>query len=89
MKIMIYRLGADVLLTAIAIVGIVMSVPITAIITDYKRKTIKIRAEVIRDEIELERLRQQNFMIETEKMKFELEKLKLEYTPEKNDNLKI
>lgn len=77
------------MLTAIAIVGIVISVPITAIITDYKRKTIKIRAEVVRDEIELERLRQQNFMIETEKMKIELDKLKLEYTPEKNNTLKI
>ena len=64
----------------IIIVGIVMSIPITAIITDHKRRIVKIKAEMIRDEIELEKLKQQNFIIETEKMKLELEKMKLDYT---------
>ncbi|MBE1554295.1 hypothetical protein [Sporosarcina limicola] len=77
------------MLYVLGIVACVMCVPITAIITDYKRKTIKIRADMIRDEIELEKMKQQNFMIETEKMKIELEKMKLDYTPNVNNLLKL
>ncbi|MCZ2257887.1 hypothetical protein [Sporosarcina sp. G11-34] len=74
---------------AIAIVGLVMAVPITAIITDHKRRMAKIRGESIREEIELEKLKQQNFIIETEKMKLELEKMKLDYTPAQSDIMKV
>lgn len=74
---------------AIWIVAIVMCVPIVAIITEHKQKTVKIKAEMIRDEIELEKLKQQNFIIETEKMKIELEKMRLDYTPKENDIMKI
>ena len=77
------------MLTAVLIVGIVMSVPITAIITDHNRRIVKIKAEIVRDEIELEKLKQQNFIVETEKMKLELEKMKLDYTTGQNDLLKI
>ncbi len=77
------------MLTAVLIVGIVMSIPITAIITDHKRRIVKIKAEYVRDEIELEKLKQQNFIVETEKMKLELEKMKLDYTSGQNDLLKI
>lgn len=77
------------MLTAVLIVGIVMSVPITAIITDHNRRIAKIKAEYVRDEIELEKLKQQNFIMETEKMKLELEKMKLDYTTGQNDLLKI
>lgn len=76
------------MLTAVLIVGIVMSIPITAIITDHKRRIVKIKAEYVRDEIELEKLKQQNFIVETEKMKLELEKMKLDYTSGQNDLLK-
>ncbi len=76
-------------LTGIIIVGIVMCVPITAIITDYKRKTLRFKAEMMREEIELEKLKQQNFIIETEKMKLELEQMKLDYSAGKNDLLKL
>ncbi len=77
------------MLTAVLIVGIVMAVPITAIITDHNRRVVKLKAEFIRDEIELERLKQQNFIVETEKMKLELEKMKLDYTTGQNHILKI
>lgn len=77
------------MITSIVIVGLVMSVPITAIVTEHKRRIFKIKAEIVRDEIELERLKQQNFIIETEKMKLELEKMKLDYSPGKNDIIKI
>ena len=75
--------------TAVLIVAIVMSVPITAIITDHNRRVVKIKGEFMRDEIELEKLKQQNFIMETEKMKIELEQMKLDYTSGKNEIMKI
>lgn len=66
-----------------------MCVPIVAIITEHKEKTSRIKAEIIRDEIELEKLKQQNFIVETEKMKLELEKMRLDYTPQQNEITKI
>ncbi|WP_269052114.1 hypothetical protein [Sporosarcina sp. G11-34] len=77
------------MLLAFGIVAVVMVVPIIAILTEHKQKTAKISAELIREEIELEKLKQQNFIIETEKMKLELEKMRLEYTPNQNDITKI
>ncbi|MER2089306.1 hypothetical protein [Sporosarcina sp. JAI121] len=73
----------------IIIVGIVMCVPIIAIITDHQRRIVKIKGEFVREEIELEKLKQQNYIIETEKMKIELEQMKLDYTSGKNDIVKI
>ena len=70
------------MLEVIFIVMIVMTIPLTAIITDHRRRMIKYQADRLQDEIELEKLKQQNFIIETEKMKLELEKLKLDYTAE-------
>ncbi|BAQ11854.1 hypothetical protein OXB_3385 [Bacillus sp. OxB-1] len=77
------------MLFVLGIVAVVMTVPITAIITDYKRKTLKMRADLVREEIELEQLKQQNFIIETEKMKIELEQMKLDYTQKNSDIVKI
>jgi hypothetical protein len=65
---------------AILIVLIVMTVPLSAIITDHRRRMARYDADRLQDEIELEKLKQQNFIAETEKMKLELEKLKLDYT---------
>ena len=81
--------GAVELLYVLGIVACVMCVPITAIITEQKRKSLKIKAEMIRDEIELEKLKQQNFIAETEKMKLELKKMSLNFPPDKFDNMKI
>jgi hypothetical protein len=77
------------MLEGIIIVGLVMSVPIIAIITDHQRRIVKIKGEFMRDEIELEKLKQQNFIMETEKMKIELEQMKLDYTDGKNEIVKI
>lgn len=71
------------------IVAVVMCVPIVAIIAEHRQKTMKFKAEMVREEIELEKLKQQNFIIETEKMKLELEQMKLDYTSGKNDIMKI
>jgi len=77
------------MLEGVIIVGLVMSVPIIAIITDHQRRIVKIKGEFMRDEIELEKLKQQNFIMETEKMKIELEQMKLDYTSGKSEIMKI
>lgn len=77
------------MLGAIIIVAIVMTVPITAIVTDHNRRVVKLKAEFIRDEIELEKLKQQNFIVETEKMKLELERMKLDYSAEQKHILEL
>ncbi|WP_172954360.1 hypothetical protein [Solibacillus sp. R5-41] len=77
------------MLTAIIIVGIVMTVPITAIVTDHQRRLAKIKADMMRDEIELEKIRQKNFIIETEKMKIELDKMRLDYSSENHDLVRM
>lgn len=77
------------MIVALGVVALVMSVPITAIITDHKRRIAKINAESVREQIELEKLKQQNFIIETEKMKLELEKMRLDYSSGKNEIMNI
>lgn len=74
------------LLESIIIVGIVFSLPITAIVTTHLRKSARIKYEVLQQEIELEKIKQQNYLLETEKMKVELAQMKLE-TSSNLDNL--
>ncbi|MGG3798033.1 hypothetical protein [Metabacillus fastidiosus] len=56
----------------------IFSIPIIAILTDASRRKAKLQLQIVEKEIELEKLKNENFLIETEKMKVELEKLKLE-----------
>ncbi|MCM3764078.1 hypothetical protein [Neobacillus niacini] len=69
------------------LIGLVaVCIPIVAIIGGLSIQKTKLRAKMVKDQLELERLKHDNFLIETEKMKLELEKLQIENT--KND-LKI
>lgn len=61
----------------VGIIAVSIIVPITKLVTDHIEKMAKIKGELVSNQIELEKLKQQNFVIETEKMKIELEKLKL------------
>jgi hypothetical protein len=56
----------------------VFSIPIIAIVTSHFQKQAKLKHKMIIDEMELEKLKHQNYLIETEKMKLELEKMKIE-----------
>ncbi|SEN97708.1 hypothetical protein SAMN05192533_1352 [Mesobacillus persicus] len=62
---------------AIAVV-MVFSIPIVAILTNHFQKQTKMKRDMIKDEMELEKLKHQNFLIETEKMRLELERMKVE-----------
>lgn len=64
------------------IISIVMvfSIPIIAIVTSHMRKQATIKQKLIQDEIELEKLKQSNYLLETEKLRLELEKMqKIDY----------
>ncbi|TDL30409.1 hypothetical protein E2R51_18545 [Jeotgalibacillus sp. S-D1] len=56
------------------IIAIVMvfSIPIIAIITVHLQKQSQYKQSIIKDELELERLKQENFLLETEKLRVEL-----------------
>lgn len=64
----------------IELVAIVMvfSIPLTAIITTHTRKQTKLKQSMLADQLELEKLKQENFVIETEKLRLELEQMRLE-----------
>ncbi|MGE6487070.1 hypothetical protein [Paenisporosarcina sp. NPDC076898] len=68
----------DNLIGLIAVV-MVFSIPLTAIILGHLRGNQKLRAKMLKDELELEKLRGQNFIAETEKMRIELEKMTLDF----------
>lgn len=60
-----------------AIIMIFM-IPIIAIVTEHSKQKAKIHLETVKEEVRLEELKNQNFLLETEKMKLELEKMSLD-----------
>jgi len=64
----------------VGLVAVVMvfGIPIVAILTGFATKQTKIKAQMLKDQLELERLKQENYLIETEKMRLEIEKMKIE-----------
>ncbi|MBS4212545.1 MULTISPECIES: hypothetical protein [Neobacillus] len=56
----------------------VFTIPIVAIVGGLSVQKTKLRAKMVKDELELEKLKHQNYLIETEKMRLELEKIQLE-----------
>lgn len=74
----------------IALVGTVMvfSIPLAAIITNHFRKQTKLKGQFIQDQLQLEKLKNENYLLETEKLRLELEKMKhLEYTGEDKNKI--
>lgn len=59
----------------IGLVAVVMvfSIPLTAIWTTHLRKSQKVKLIIVKDEIELEKLKYNNFLLETEKMRIDLQ----------------
>ncbi|WP_277584734.1 hypothetical protein [Psychrobacillus antarcticus] len=59
----------------IGLVAVVMvfSIPLTAIWTTHLRKSQKVKLIIVKDEIELEKIRYNNFLLETEKMRIDLQ----------------
>ncbi|WP_243291768.1 hypothetical protein [Bacillus sp. FJAT-47783] len=59
----------------VGLVAVVMifSIPIIAIVTDHFQTQAKLKQKMIKEELELEKLKHENYMLETEKMRLELE----------------
>jgi hypothetical protein len=74
-------------MTGTITVVMVFSIPIIAIVASHFQKQSKLKRDMIKDELELERLKQQNFLLETEKMKLELEQMKIGSNTEDNKPL--
>jgi len=64
----------------IYLVAVVMifSIPLAAIITSHLETQTKLKHKMIESEVELERLKHENYVIETQKLRLELEQMKLE-----------
>jgi hypothetical protein len=65
----------------------VFSIPIVAIVSSHFQKVAQIKHSMIKDEIQLERLKHENFLLETEKMKIELNQMQLNSPMEKTNIL--
>lgn len=73
--------------TGLVAVVMVFSIPLVAIITSHFQTQTKLKNKMIESEIELEKLKHENFVIETQKMRLQLEQLKLEDAKRGNDLL--
>ncbi|MEL3957429.1 hypothetical protein NSQ96_09145 [Caldifermentibacillus hisashii] len=72
------------------IIAIIMvfSIPIIAIVTSHIRKQSAIKQKLVKEEIELEKLKQENYLLETEKLRLELEKMqKIDFKDDKTNSL--
>ena len=60
----------------IGTMGLITSIPLTAIIAAHRRGQAKLQVQMLEKEIELEKLRLETFKVETDKMKLDLEQSK-------------
>ena len=65
-------------MTGTIAVIMIFSIPIIAIVTDHFQKQTKLKQKMIQSELELEKLKHENFVIETQKMRLELEQMKVD-----------
>lgn len=74
-------------MTGMIAVIMVFSIPLAGIITAHFQAQTKLKNKMIESQLELERLKHENFVIETQKMRLELEQLKLEDAKRDNNLL--
>ncbi len=65
-------------MTGVIAVIMVFSIPIIAILTTHFQKQSTIKQKMIQDQLELEKLKHENYLIETQKMRLELEQMKIQ-----------
>ncbi|MEC0347258.1 hypothetical protein [Peribacillus frigoritolerans] len=59
-------------------VVMIFSIPIISILTSHFEKQSKNKHKMLQVELELEKLKHENFLMETEKMRLELDQMKIE-----------
>ncbi|MCL6573622.1 MAG: hypothetical protein K6T88_18395 [Bacillus sp. (in: Bacteria)] len=65
-------------MTGVISVIMVFSIPIIAILTSHFQKQSKIKQLMLKDELELEKLKHENYLLETQRMRLELDIIKVE-----------
>ncbi|MCM3217642.1 hypothetical protein [Niallia taxi] len=65
-------------MTGLVAVIMIFAIPIIAIISEHSKDKLKLKRKMLQDEIALEKLKHENFLLETNKMKLEVEKLEIE-----------
>ncbi|QGQ45076.1 hypothetical protein [Metabacillus sediminilitoris] len=60
-------------MTGLVAVVMTFSIPIIAILTHHFQRQSKTKHKMIKDELELEKLKHENYLIETEKLRLELQ----------------
>jgi hypothetical protein len=75
--------GIFVMTGTIAVI-MVFSIPIIAMVTNHFQKQAKIKRDMLKDQLELEKLKHENYLIETEKMRLQLERMSKDQTIEDN-----
>jgi len=66
------------MIVGLVAVTMIFSIPILAIVTQHFQKQTKLKHNMIKDQLKLEQLKQENFLIETEKLKLELQQMERE-----------
>jgi hypothetical protein len=69
-------------MTGLVAVTLIFSIPIIKTLTSHFQKQAHINHQIIKDQLELEKLKHQTFLLETEKLRLELEQMK----PKENIN---
>lgn len=62
-------------LVGLVTVILIFGMPYVGEIMSHRRKQLKLKHEMIKDQLELERLKHENYLLETEKLRLELEKM--------------
>lgn len=62
----------------VIIVLTVFSIPLAGIITSHIEEQSKLKRAIVKDQLELEKLKHENFLLETDKLKLEVEKMEKE-----------
>ncbi|NCU17765.1 hypothetical protein [Pallidibacillus pasinlerensis] len=57
---------------------LIFSIIIIIIITSHLRKNKKIQLQLLKEQKELEQIKHENYLLETEKLRLELEKMKVD-----------
>lgn len=64
-------------MTGLVAVVMIFSIPLVAIVTEHFQKQSKIQREMLKDQLELEKLKHENYLIETQKLRLELEHMQI------------
>jgi len=80
---------ADYVILVLGIVLLGVAIPITGIFTSYLSKQSNIKIEVLKQEIELEKVRNEGYLIETEKIRLEIEQTRQQLALNHTAQLKL